>query len=140
VAYQSDSGRKVNVLLSSTYGGFYNGTNLNLTGELNIRFQPIATIAMRFDYNNLKLSQDYGNEELFLLGPKLDFTFTDKLFLTTYYQYNNLTDNMNLNVRFQWRYEPASDFYIVYTENYFPSNFTSKNRALVFKLTYWINL
>ncbi len=138
--YQSDSRRNVNFEINSTYGGFYNGTNLNMAGQLNIRFQPIATVAMRFDYNNLKLADEYGNEELFLLGPRLDFTFTDKLFLTGFYQYNNLTDNMNLNVRFQWRYQPASDFYIVYTENYFPSDFTSKNRALVFKLNYWINL
>ncbi len=138
--YQSNTVRKMNFLLNSTYGGFYNGSNLNLGGELNMRFQPYVNMAMRFDYNNLKLPDDYGNEELFLIGPKLDITFTDKLFFTGYYQYNNLTENMNLNVRFQWRYKPASDFYIVYTENYFPSNFISKNRALVFKMTYWINL
>lgn len=140
VAYQSNTGRKLNFQLNSTYGGFYNGTNLNMTGQFNIRFQPYVNLAMRFDYNNLKLPEDYGNEKLFLLGPKLDLTFTDKLFFTGYYQYNNLTENMNLNLRFQWRYKPASDFFIVYTENYFPTNFISKNRALVFKLTYWINL
>jgi|TARA_R110002153_G_scaffold1177_3_gene5787 hypothetical protein len=139
-SYQSNTVKKMNFLLNSTYGGFYNGTNLNISGQLDMRFQPYVNIAMRFDYNNLKLDEDYGEAELFLLGPKLDVTFTDKLFFTGYYQYNNLTDNMNLNARFQWRYKPASDFYIVYTENYFPSNFTSKNRALVFKLTYWINL
>ncbi|MBC8770023.1 carbohydrate binding family 9 domain-containing protein [Arenibacter sp. BSSL-BM3] len=138
--YQSNTTKKMNFLLNSTYGGFYNGTNLNIAGQLDMRFQPYVNIAMRFDYNNLKLEEDYGRAELILLGPKLDVTFTDKLFFTGYYQYNNLTDNMNLNARFQWRYKPASDFYIVYTENYFPSNFTSKNRALVFKLTYWINL
>ena len=137
--FQSNTTLKTNFLVNSTYGGFYNGTNLNLGGEFNMRFQPYVNIALRFDYNNLKLPDDYGDEKLFLLGPKLDVTFTDKLFFTGYYQYNNLTDNMNLNVRFQWRYKPASDFYIVYTENYFPSNITSKNRALVFKLTYWLN-
>ena len=138
--YQSNTTRKMNFLLNSTYGGFYNGTNLNFGGQLDMRFQPYVNIALRFDYNNLKLPEDYGNEELILLGPKIDMTFTDKLFFTGYYQYNNLTENMNLNARLQWRYKPASDFFIVYTENYFPTNFISKNRALVFKLTYWINL
>lgn len=138
--FQSNTTRKMNFLVNSTYGGFYNGTNLNIAGQLDMRFQPYVNIAMRFDYNNVKLDEDYGSAELILLGPKLDVTFTDKLFFTGYYQYNNLTDNMNLNARFQWRYKPASDFYIVYTENYFPANFASKNRALVFKLTYWFNL
>jgi hypothetical protein len=138
--FQSNTTRKINFLLNSTYGGFYNGTNLNLGGEFNVRFQPYVNITMRFDYNNLRLPEDYGDEELFLLGPKLDVTFTDKIFFTGFYQFNNLTDNMNLNARFQWRYKPASDFFVVYTENYFPYNFSSKNRALVFKLTYWLNL
>ncbi|MFZ6001861.1 MAG: hypothetical protein ACOYW3_15220, partial [Bacteroidota bacterium] len=65
---------------------------------------------------------------------------TDKIFLTTYVQYNNLLDNVNLNARFQWRYKPASDFFIVYTENYFSETFAAKNKALVFKLTYWLNM
>ncbi|SDD82090.1 hypothetical protein SAMN05421636_10212 [Pricia antarctica] len=138
--YQSNTTRKFNFLLNSTYGGFYNGTNLNLGGEFNMRFQPYVNVTMRFDYNNLKLPDNYGDEELFLLGPKLDVNFTDKIFFTGFYQYNNLSDNMNLNARLQWRYKPASDFFIVYTENYFPANFTSKNRALIFKLTYWLNL
>jgi hypothetical protein len=138
--FQSNTTRKANFLLNSTYGGFYNGTNLNLGGEFSIRFQPYVNITVRFDYNNLQLPEEYGNEELFLLGPKLDVTFTHKIFFTGFYQYNNLTDNMNLNARLQWRYKPASDFFIVYTENYLPHNFSSKNRALVFKLTYWLNL
>ncbi|MFK7925449.1 MAG: hypothetical protein AB8H47_26085, partial [Bacteroidia bacterium] len=62
------------------------------------------------------------------------------LFLTTYVQYNSLLNNVNLNARFQWRFQPASDFFIVYTENYLPDGFASKNRALVFKLTYWLNI
>jgi hypothetical protein len=139
-SYRSNSNKNFSYLLGATYGGLYNGTNLNLTGQINLRFQPYVYVAMRFDYNSLELPDEYGKEELFLIGPKLDVTLTDKVFFTGYYQYNNLSDNMNLNARFQWRYKPASDMFIVYTENYFPNTFTSKNRAIVFKLTYWLNL
>ena len=58
---------------------------------------------------------------------------------------------MNLNARIQWRYNPASDFFLVYTDNYLPSFssqigqdvpglFAVKNRALVLKWTYWWNI
>lgn len=137
---QTNRRKRLNLLLETTYGGFYNGSNLNLNGELNFRYQPYGNIALRFDYNNLQLPGNYGSEQLFLIGPRIDLTLTDKLFFTTFYQYNNLLDNMNLNVRFQWRYQPASDFFIVYTENYLPMGLKSKNRALVFKLTYWLNI
>ncbi len=139
-SFKSNTRKIFNYALQTTYGGFYNGTNFNLNAQLKARYQPYGNISLLFDYNDVNLPDDYGQEKLFLIGPRIDLTFTDKLFLTTYYQYNNLLDNMNLNVRFQWRYKPASDIYIVYTENYFPDHFTSKNRALVFKFTYWLNL
>jgi Domain of unknown function (DUF5916) len=139
-SFESNTRNIFNFALKTVYGGFYNGTNFNVNGQLNVRYQPYGNVSLQFDYNDLNLPDNYGKENLFLIGPRVDLTLTDKLFLTTYVQYNNLLDNMNLNARFQWRYKPASDLFIVYTENYFPNGLTSKNRALVFKLTYWLNL
>jgi hypothetical protein len=138
--FQSNSRKLVNFSLQSTYGGFYNGTNLDINGQLNVRYQPYGNVSLRFDYNDLQLPANYGRAKLFLIGPRFDVTFTDKIYLTTYVQYNTLLDNLNLNARFQWRYQPASDFFIVYTENYLPENFSTKNKALVFKFTYWLNI
>ena len=76
---------------------------------------------------------------LFLVGTKLDVTFTDKLFFTTYVQYNQQADNININARFQWRYKPVSDFFIVYTDNYFPEYMVEKKSALVLNVSYWFN-
>lgn len=140
VEYNGDSRKLFNYRLSGGFGGFYSGSGLFMNGEINYRYQPYGSLAMRFSYNDVDLTGNYGKERLFLIGPRLDLTFTDKLFLTTFVQYNSLADNMNLNARFQWRFKPASDFFIVYTENYLPEPFQSKNRALVLKLTYWFNL
>ena len=140
VGYQSNPRKLFNYNVETTFGGFYNGTNFNLSGDLTYRYQPYGNISLRFDYNDLRLPDDYGQERLFLIGPRIDLTFSDKIFLTTFIQYNNVLDNINLNARFQWRYQPASDIFIVYTENYLPGNLNSKNRALVFKTTYWLNI
>lgn len=140
VEYSSDQRRIFNFSSAINYGGFYNGNLFNVNGSLNYRYQPFGSIAIRYDYNAIDLPDNYGKEKLFLIGPRIDLTFTDKIFLTTFVQYNNLADNINLNARFQWRYKPASDFFVVYTENYLPQHLKSKNRALVFKLTYWFNL
>lgn len=139
-SFESNTRKIFNFMVKATYGGFYNGTNFNINGQVNARYQPYGNVSLQFDYNDVNLPDEYGKEKLFLIGPRVDLTLTDKVFLTTYVQYNNLLDNVNLNARFQWRYKPASDFFLVYTENYFPNHFASKNRALVFKLTYWLNL
>lgn len=121
-------------------GGFYQGHRLNATGGLSYRYQPFGSASVNFDYNDIRLPGAYGHATYILISPRFDFTFTDKLFLTTFVQYNDRSDNVNLNARFQWRFKPASDFFVVYTENYLPGSLTSKNRALVVKLTYWLNL
>lgn len=139
-SFDSNTRKTLNFNLQATYGGFYNGTSFNVNGQVNVRYQPYGNVSLLFDYNDINFEEGYGQEKLFLIGPRVDLTLTDKLFLTTYIQYNNLQDNMNLNARFQWRYKPASDFFVVYTENYFSDNLKSKNRALVFKMTYWFNL
>ncbi|HEX7015435.1 MAG TPA: DUF5916 domain-containing protein [Cyclobacteriaceae bacterium] len=120
-------------------GGFFNGDRVRVTAEAAYRFQPYVRIGVRTTYNNIMLPDPMESRELWLVGPRLDVTMTNKLFFTAYAQYNEQLDNFNLNTRFQWRYRPASDFFIVYTDNYFPGG-AARNRSLVIKLTYWWNI
>ncbi len=140
IKYQTNRRSLFNANVETNFGGFYNGSLFRLAGQLNYRYQPFGSLSVRFDYNDIRLPESYGQAKFFLVGPRLDLTFTDKIFLTTFIQYNSRADNINLNARFQWRYQPASDFFIVYTENYLPNHIQSKNRALVIKFTYWLNI
>ena len=137
--------------VSSRYGGYYaNGTRLNLTADLGYRFQPYVSLAASASYNDIRLPQPWGHTTFWLVGPRFDLTLTNTLYLTTFIQYNEQQKNMNINARVQWRYKPASDFFLVYTDNYLPNSaqigqdvpgfFSVKNRALVLKWTYWWNL
>ena len=126
---------------STRYGGYYaDGTRLNLTADLGYRFQPYVSIALNSSFNHIHLPSPWNNTTFWLLGPRVDITMTNKLFFTTFFQYNGQLKNMNLNTRFQWRYKPASDLFIVYTDNYLPAPFSVRNRAVVLKLTYWWNM
>jgi hypothetical protein len=126
---------------SSRYGGYYaDGKRLNLTTDIGYRFQPFVSITLSSSYNRIQLPQPWGKTTFWLVGPRIDVTMTNKLFLTAFAQYNEQLNNVNLNTRFQWRYRPASDLFIVYTDNYLPETFGVKNRALVIKFTYWWNI
>lgn len=128
-------------LFSTRVGGYYaEGTRLNLIGELGYRFQPFVSLAMAMSYNDINLPQPWGRNTFWLIGPRLDITMTNKLFFTAFAQYNEQQDNINLNTRFQWRYKPASDLFLVYTDNYVPDTFGVKNRSFVLKFTYWWNI
>lgn len=139
ITFASDMRKLLNFVMTGRYGGYYNGTRLTLNGELYYRVQPYGSLALITTYNNIVLPEPYKSASLFLFGPKFDFTFTDKLFFTSFIQYNNQIDNLNLNLRFQWRFAPVSDLFIVYSENSYPNNYKVKNRGIVFKLSYWFN-
>ncbi|HEV8512446.1 MAG TPA: DUF5916 domain-containing protein [Cyclobacteriaceae bacterium] len=138
VQYNSDARKLFTYTVKASGGQFYDGDKKGLSGTLSYRYQPYGNITMTYDYNDIRLS--YGSAKFLLISPRVDLTFTTKLFFTTIVQYNTRYDNVGLNARLQWRYKPASDFFIVYTENYFSDNFQSRNRALVLKWTYWLNL
>ncbi|MEJ7643159.1 MAG: DUF5916 domain-containing protein [Chryseolinea sp.] len=127
--------------LTTRYGGYYSsGTRFNIGGEVGYRLQPYMSLAVAFNYNDIDLPEPWGKNRFWLIGPRLDVTMTNKLFFTAFAQYNEQQNNVNLNTRFQWRYKPASDLFIVYTDNYVPETFGVKNRSLVLKFTYWWNI
>ena len=138
--YTSNTRKTFTYSFMTSGGEFYNGRRAQLAGTIGYRLQPYGSLSVTVDYNDIKMPEAYGSAKFLLISPRLDFTFTDKLFLTTFVQYNDRYDNVNLNARFQWRYKPASDFFLVYTENYLPEHLITKNRALVLKFTYWFNL
>ncbi len=128
-------------VFSGRYGGYYaQGKKLTLGGTLGYRFQPYVSILLSASYNHLLLPLPWGKTDFWLIGPRIDLTLTNKLFFTTFIQYNEQAKNMNINSRLQWRYKPASDLFLVYTDNYLPGPFSVRNRAIVLKFTYWWNI
>ena len=121
-------------------GAYYQGGKwLNLAGEVGYRFQPFVSLRLNASYNNITLPHPWNKTTFWLVGTNVDVTMTNTLFFSTFVQYNQQTSNININSRFQWRYQPASDLFLVYTDNYFPAPFAVRNRALVLKVTYWWN-
>jgi len=122
------------------YGGYYdNGKKISLATDVGYRFQPFVNILWSTTVSSIQLPSPWNRNTFWLIGPKLDVTLTNKFFMTGYFQYNQQGKNFNINTRLQYRYRPASDFFIVYTDNYLPMPFNVKTRMLVFKFTYWLN-
>ena len=139
LSYLSTQRRLFTFTVEGRYGGFFGGTRASFETEMSYRVQPFGSLSLVASYNHILLPEPYTSADLVLVGPKLDITFTEKLFFTTFVQYNNQIDNINVNMRFQWRFAPVSDLFIVYTENAYPTGWQTKNRGIVVKLSYWFN-
>lgn len=129
-------------------GGYFNGNAVFANASIKVRFQPYVLFSSDVAYTNLQLPDPYNSISYLLFGPKAELTFSKKLFLSTYFQYNTQTNNTNINARLQYRYRAVSDIFLVYTDNYFAQEigrykirpWMPKSRAIVFKMTYWLNV
>jgi hypothetical protein len=137
--YESSPINVFNCELFSNYGQYYTGNKLTYGGNLSYRVQPYGRLSLDFEQNYIWMPNN-ENVKLTLLSPRFDLTFTKKLFFTTFIQYNTQINNININARFQYRFKPMSDVFLVYTDNYNSNIFGIKNRALVVKLIYWLNV
>ncbi len=138
--YQSKPQSLFTYSFAGRLGGYYqDGNRTSLTTELGYRFQPYVSLSANLNYNHIDLPAPWNTNEFWLIGAEADITFTNKLFFANLVQYNEQTGNMNLNSRFQWRYSPASDLFLVYTNNYFVTPFETRNWGLTLKFTYWLN-
>ena len=141
LAYRSNFSKKINYNLEVTYGGFYGGNKFSIESEMAIRLQPKFNGSLKVNYDKIDFPAPYSSGELWLVGPKFDFTFSKSIFWNTFIQYSSQSENLGINSRLQWRFAPLSDFYIVYNDNYFArTTFVPRVRSLTFKLTYWLNI
>ena len=140
IAFEYDSGKRKDIFGTAQvrYGSRFMGKGFNFEGQLNYRMGPRLVLGSTFSQQYLySFPGGYGNAKFTLIGSKFEISFNRNLFLTTYLQYNTQANNININSRFQWRFRPMSDLYLVYTENYFQDLGGIKNRALVLKMNYW---
>ena len=97
--------------------------------------------ALSINYDHIDLGNTFSVENIWLIRPKVDFTFTKNLFWSSYIQFSSQSENLGINSRLQWRFAPLSDLYIVYNDNYFFENtLIPRLRSFNLKLTYWLNI
>lgn len=138
--YGSDERKRFIYALEGSTGGFYNGKLHQANLELSYRQQPWGNFGLNIEYNKLSFPDPYGEETIWAFSPRIEINFNRNLFWTTFLQYNTQLDNFNINSRFQWRFAPMSDLFLVWTDNYAVEDFGVKNRALVLKVNYWLVL
>lgn len=144
VSYTSDFRKPFSYEINVSAGQYFNGNIFRINGELVYRWQPYGVFAMTYAYNDIHLPTPFNSASFWLIGPRAELSFSRSLFFSTFLQYNTQVNNVNINSRLQWRFRPVSDVFLVYTDNYFTDQFFQgpqvKNRALVLKVTYWLNL
>ncbi len=138
--YSSNQQKKLTYKFNGIIGGYYeNGKRKGLHAELGYRIQPYVSLTSLITYNSIELKSPWNKSNFWLVGAKVDITLTNKIFFSNLYQYNEQFDLWNFNSRFQWRYKPASDLFIVFNSNEILMPKEVKSWNINIKLNYWLN-
>jgi hypothetical protein len=86
VKYLSNFLRPFSWGLTFENGGYYNGRRTTYNGNIKYRSQPWGNSGVDFTYNNVTLNDKKIHP--FLIGPTLEFAFSNTFFWTTFLQYN----------------------------------------------------
>ena len=139
VTFASNNSKIVTSTATATIGQFFNGQIYSFGGTGNLRIMPKALITLNANFDRISLPKPYNSANIILISPKLDLTFSKKLFWSSLIQYSNQRKSLGINSRLQWRFAPLSDLYLVYNDNYDTREFGPTYRSINLKFTYWLN-
>ena len=139
-SFRSDQRKKLSYRIEPSYGGFFNGTRFTLETNMTLRLQPYFSGSFQMRYDKINLPDPFPDASIWLIGPRLDVTFTKSIFWATFLQYSTQRENFSINTRLQWRVAPLSDLFLVYNDNYATDVFSPRFRSINLKFTYWLNI
>ena len=136
-SYQSNLGRKVGGRLSVTRGGFFDGERTSVGGSVTLRPSARLFVEGTAQRNRLTLAGQTFDANLF--GGRVRLARDTRTFLSAFVQYNESTDELQTNVRFNLIHAPLSDLFLVYSERRNPSPEAGEagliDRAITVKFT-----
>jgi hypothetical protein len=100
--------------ISYQRGSFWSGDRNTLDFEGRVQSGSKFSLEPRLSLNWVSLPEGDFNTRLF--GARANVTFSPRMALSSYVQYNSRSDSLSSSLRFRWEYQPGSDLFFVYSE------------------------
>ncbi|HEV8394797.1 MAG TPA: DUF5916 domain-containing protein [Vicinamibacterales bacterium] len=118
-------------------GGFWHGTRDGASGGVRVRVNQKVAASATMSRDVVELAgQSFTTD---LLQLRLDTSFSTRMFLNAFVQYNGVTRDVSSNVRFDFIHHPLSDLFVVYNETRPTGTFLPPSRSFTVKLTHLLS-
>jgi len=135
--YNTNLSAPVSVGGKATIGQFYTGHRAALLTNLTVRPNERFNASLRLNYERVRLKE--GNFVRRLVGLKLAYAFTPRVYLQALLQYINQTHLLSANVRLGWLGPAGTGLFVVFNEGRETGGGETTarplNRAVVVKFT-----
>jgi hypothetical protein len=100
--------------VSVAWGDFYDGRRQSISGEVTFRPNEHVSLEVGAQHNDLELGGSSFTADLF--STSLRYARDTRTFFLAFAQYNESTEELIANARFNLIHAPLSDVFLVYTE------------------------
>jgi hypothetical protein len=128
----TNPGRRLSGSGTVEWGEFWDGDRTSLRGAVDMK--PNHHLSLTFSYQRDNVTLPLGSFTANLVGTRVRYAFSPRMFLASFFQYNSTTRQVSSNVRFNLIHHPLSDLFVVYNDTRDPAG-RSLQRALILKLT-----
>ena len=133
IDYRSDQSATLSGNVGLETGEYWSGNRRAVTGGVRFRLNEHVATSANITRNVIDLPE--GSFTADLARFRLDWSFTPRMFLNAFVQYNGEADAWLSNIRFNLIHRPLSDIYVVWNETRVPGD---TRRALMLKYTHLI--
>ena len=101
-------------------GTFLTGNRVNPFGTFTARYKSSLSASLRIDYNDVHLTdvnQASRDFEATLIGFRLAYFVTPRIFVQSLTQYSDVADAWSANIRLGWLDDAGSGLFIVYNQS-----------------------
>ena len=116
LVFHTNQAAPFSLALHTTVGGRFGGDRVSLAPTLRYRIGETFSSELSYDYNEFDLPVPGGKFEANLVRLRLSYSFTPKIHLQAFVQYNELDDVVGTNLRFSWLQSANSGLFFVYNE------------------------
>ncbi len=137
--YNTNLSAPISVGGNVTVGGFYSGHRASLQANLTVRPGEQFNTTLRVNVDRVRLKE--GEFNRVLLGLRLTYSFTPRVYLQSLTQYNNQAKSLSANVRFGWLGPAGTGLFLVFNEGRETGeNARPLDRAFLVKFTRQLDL
>jgi hypothetical protein len=133
IDYRSDQSAMLSGNVGIEAGEYWTGSQRVASSGVRFRLNEHVAASASLTRNVINLPQ--GTFAANLARFRLDWSFTPRMFLNAFVQYNGEAESWLSNIRFNLIHRPLSDIYVVWNETRLPGD---TRRALMLKYTHLI--
>ena len=143
LSYTGSNSKQLALSGAYRFGEFYNGDRVGFTaaGRFRLNEKLATTLSVSRDVIDLPDNVSFSTN---LTSLRVDASFSTRMFVNAFIQYNSVTKQLSSNIRYDFIHHPLSDIFIVYNDARYvdiarPTPLQQPSRALVLKITHLLS-